>query len=54
MYRIALKRFIMPIIILIGILMIALYILSTTRLHEKTPSRGVFVYSKEFDESAFS
>lgn len=42
------KTFYLIIIIITVLLMVGLWVLSASNMEDKVPSRGVFVYSKEF------
>lgn len=48
MHRIALRRAIIPFIVLALIFGIAAWMIITFKINNKVPSKGVFVYSKEF------
>ncbi|MBZ4644681.1 MAG: hypothetical protein PWR27_1255 [Petroclostridium sp.] len=48
MYRVTLKKAVYPIIILTILIGVAFWVLSVKKMNDKIPSRGVFVYSKEF------
>ncbi|MDK2801036.1 MAG: hypothetical protein PWP27_1135 [Clostridiales bacterium] len=48
MHKIALKKVLYPLLILTVLIGMAFWVLSTKKMNDKIPSRGVFVYSKEF------
>jgi len=51
MDKAVLKKVVVPVVLLTCLLVLILWILSSTRMDEKIPSKGVFVYSKEFYEN---